>query len=99
MTPGARFIPFALFMYNLGVAEKFFTERELRRFTGDDGGQILIAFEGVVYDVSDCPKWRLGMHENLHFPGQDLTGELPDAPHFKEVFMRPCVRRVGLLVG
>jgi predicted heme/steroid binding protein len=47
--------------------------------------------------VSDCPKWRLDMHERLHFPGQDLTTVLPDAPHKKDVFTRPCVKVVGSL--
>jgi len=37
------------------------------------------------------------MHERLHFPGQDLTSELPDAPHKKDVFTRPCVKVVGKL--
>jgi predicted heme/steroid binding protein len=71
-----------------------FTERELRRYNGEDG-PLYIAFEGIVYDVSDCPKWRRGMHENLHFPGQDLTSEMDEAPHAEEVFNRPCVKIVG----
>jgi predicted heme/steroid binding protein len=37
------------------------------------------------------------MHEGLHFPGQDLTDVLPEAPHAREVFERPCVRYVGPL--
>jgi len=79
--------------------ERIYTELELRRYSGDDGGQMLIAFEGIVYDVSDCPKWRAGMHEKMHYPGQDLTSEMPDAPHQNEVFNRPCVKRVGRLAG
>jgi predicted heme/steroid binding protein len=71
-----------------------FSERELRRYNGEDG-PLYIAFEGIVYDVSDCPKWRRGMHENLHFPGQDLTSEMDEAPHAGEVFNRPCVKIVG----
>ena len=59
---------------------------------------VLPAFDGYVYDVTDCPKWRTGMHEQLHFAGQDLTSELPEAPHEADVFDRPCVRRVGPLV-
>ena len=86
-------------MYNSDMVEKTFTERELRRYSGDDGGEILIAFEGIVYDVSNCPKWRRGMHENLHYPGLNLTTEMPDAPHSSDVFNRPCVKRVGRLVG
>jgi predicted heme/steroid binding protein len=37
------------------------------------------------------------MHEFLHFPGQDLTGELVDAPHETEVFKHDCVKVIGKL--
>jgi predicted heme/steroid binding protein len=78
-------------------AERRISERELRRCNGDRGAPKYVAYRGVVYDVSDCPKWRGGLHEQLHFPGQDLTSELPEAPHGEEVFSRPCVKRVGIL--
>jgi predicted heme/steroid binding protein len=39
------------------------------------------------------------MHEQLHFPGQDLTSELPDAPHKGEVFKHDCVKIVGRLAA
>jgi len=77
--------------------EKEFTERELLRYNGEDG-PMFIAYQGVVYDVSECPKWRKGMHENLHFPGLDLSDEIDDAPHCEEVFQRPCVKPVGKLI-
>ena len=70
---------------------------ELRRNAGERGARKWIAFDGIVYDVTDCPKWRTEMHELLHFPGQDLTSELPDAPHKREVFGHPCVKIVGKL--
>lgn len=70
---------------------------ELRRNTGQRGTRKFVAFNGIVYDVTDCPKWRLEMHENLHFPGQDLSSELPEAPHNEEVFARPCVKVIGRL--
>ena len=73
------------------------TELELRRNNGDLDTRKWVAHEGIVYDVTDCPKWRLDMHERLHFPGQDLTSELPDAPHKQDVFTRPCVKVVGKL--
>jgi predicted heme/steroid binding protein len=79
------------------VPDRIITQMELRRSTGERGTRKLIAFEGVVYDVTDCPKWRLDMHEQLHFPGQDLSSELPDAPHKEDVFSRPCVKIVGKL--
>lgn len=79
------------------IPELTVSEAELRRNTGERGTRKYVAYEGRVYDVTDCPKWRLDLHENLHFPGQDLTGELPDAPHEEEVFSRPCVKLVGKL--
>ena len=74
-----------------------FTLQELMLFNGEDRREKYIAYKGVVYDVTDCPKWRMAMHQNLHFPGQDMTSELADAPHWDEVFTRPCVKAIGQL--
>ena len=79
------------------MTDRFFTERELQRYNGERGERVYVACEGIVYDVSDCPKWRTGLHEQLHFAGIDLTRSFPKAPHTDEVFKRPCVKRVGLL--
>jgi predicted heme/steroid binding protein len=81
----------------MSVSDHIVTEMELRRNNGDRGSRKYIAHKGIVYDVTDCPKWQQDMHENLHFPGQDLTSELPDAPHAEDVFSRPCVKIVGKL--
>jgi predicted heme/steroid binding protein len=81
----------------MNIPNRIVTEMELRRNTGERGSRKFIAYRGIVYDVTDCPKWRLDMHERLHFPGQDLTDELPDAPHKEDVFSRPCVKIVGTL--
>lgn len=81
------------------MQEKTFSESELRRYSGDNGDPMYIAYDGIVYDVSNCPKWRHGMHENLHYPGQDLSSEIQEAPHFSEVFQRPCIKRVGILAS
>lgn len=70
---------------------------ELRSNNGERGARKYVAFEGQVYDVTDCPKWRRELHEGLHFPGQDLSEALPEAPHGREVFARPCVRHLGPL--
>jgi predicted heme/steroid binding protein len=72
-------------------------QAELRRNNGERGTRKYIAYHGIVYDVTDCPKWRSDMHELLHFPGQDLTSELPDAPHKEDVFRRRCVKVIGRL--
>jgi len=73
------------------------TEMELRRNSGEGGTPKWIAHEGIVYDVTDCPRWRLELHERMHFAGLDLTSELPDAPHKEDVFTRPCVKIIGRL--
>lgn len=78
--------------------QREFTIRDLAKYNGDDLPRKLVAFQGIVYDVTDCPKWRLSLHEGLHFPGQDLTEELEkDAPHREEVFLHDCVKIVGKL--
>lgn len=79
------------------MTERLITRQELRANDGERGRPRHVAFEGVVYDVSDCPNWRMEMHRGQHFAGQDLTHEIGDAPHGPEVFLRPCVRRVGVL--
>jgi predicted heme/steroid binding protein len=81
----------------MNIPDRIVTQLELKRGTGERGTRKLIAHRGIVYDVSDCPKWRTDMHEQLHFPGQDLTGELPEAPHKEEVFLRPCIKAIGRL--
>jgi predicted heme/steroid binding protein len=79
------------------IPERIISHAELKRNTGERGTRKFVAYNGIVYDVTDCPKWRLDMHEWLHFPGQDLTSELPEAPHKEEVFKHDCVIIVGRL--
>ncbi len=70
---------------------------ELRRCTGERGAPMWVAVAGVVYDVTACARWRSGLHEGQHFPGQELTYEFAEAPHGAEVLSHPCVQRVGRL--
>jgi predicted heme/steroid binding protein len=79
------------------IPDRLVSEMELRRNNGDRGSPKWVAHDDIVYDVTECPKWRSELHERLHFPGQDLTSELPDAPHKVDVFSRPCVKIVGKL--
>jgi predicted heme/steroid binding protein len=81
------------------IPERTISHIELRRNTGERGSRKWIAHNGLVYDVSDCARWRKDLHENLHFPGQDLTSELPDAPHTESVFSNPCVKIIGRLAS
>ncbi len=52
---------------------------------GQDKEEIWVAFKGDVYDVTSSRMWRNGKHYE-HWAGQDLTPELEDAPHNKNVF-------------
>ena len=81
------------------IPERTVSDLELRRNNGEHGSRKYIACNGIVYDVTDCPKWRAELHEQLHFPGLDLSSELPDAPHKEEVFNHDCVKIVGVLKG
>ena len=64
----------------LPVYNKF----QLALRNGQDREEIWIAFEGIIYDVTNSRMWRNGTHYE-HFAGQDLTPELKDAPHTKAV--------------
>jgi predicted heme/steroid binding protein len=80
------------------MQEKIFTRSELQQYDGDLNPPY-IAYQGVVYDVSQSWRWRHGLHEGMHFPGQDLTSALEEAPHNDDVFTHPAIRRVGILAG
>ena len=71
------------------------TKAQLALRNGQDKPQIWIAYKGIVYDVSGSRLWREGKHYE-HWAGQDLTDELPDAPHTDEVFNR--FKQVGRLM-
>lgn len=79
------------------IPDKTITRAQLLHHNGDRGTEKWIAYHGIIYDVSDCPNWRSEMHRDLHFPGQDLSGEIRDAPHAEDVFTRPCIKIVGRL--
>ncbi len=79
------------------TSERMISESELKQNNGERGKPKYIAYNGIVYDVSDCPRWKKELHQGLHFPGQDLSGEIEEAPHGEDVFTRPCVKIVGKL--
>ncbi len=56
------------------------TLEELSKFDGKDGRKAYYAFEGVIYDATNSPQWKLGQHFGLS-AGRDLTGKLEGAPH------------------
>ncbi len=72
------------------------TPAQLALRNGQDKPQVWIAYKGIVYDVSHSRLWREGKHYE-HWAGQDLTSELPDAPHTDAVFTR--LKAIGRLSG
>ena len=60
----------------MAIPNKWYSESQLHLFNGEDDERMYVAYKGIIYDVTDCPKWRHGIHEGLHFPGQDLSAEL-----------------------
>jgi predicted heme/steroid binding protein/uncharacterized membrane protein len=72
-----------------------FTLEELAEHDGADGKSVYIAHDGKVYDVSGSSLWDGGEHMGSHRAGGDLTGEIGDAPHGREVFER--YPQVGVL--
>lgn len=70
--------------------KSYFTIQQLALRNGQDKPEVWIAYKGVIYDVTKSGLWRNGTHYE-HWAGQDLTDELPDAPHTDKVFERLAV--------
>lgn len=57
-----------------------FTLDELSQYNGKDGQPAYVAYNGVVYDVSNHPTWTGGSHYGKT-AGTDLTNEISRSPH------------------
>lgn len=73
---------------------KRYTKQQLALRNGQDRDEIWVAYQGKIYDVTESRLWKKGQHYE-HWAGQDLTDELPDAPHTEEVFLR--YKQIGVL--
>lgn len=73
---------------------KVYTKQQLALRNGQDRSEVWIAYEGRIYDVTKSRLWFKGTHYE-HWAGQDLTHELPDAPHTDLVFRR--FEQIGIL--
>lgn len=71
-----------------------YTKQQLALRNGQDKPQIWVAYQGLIYDVTDSRLWKNGKHYE-HWAGQDLTEELIAAPHTATVFQKFVV--VGVL--
>ena len=67
----------------VGILEnlKEFSLEELSEYNGKAGKPAYVGFQGVVYDVTASESWEGGLHMDTHQAGQDLTRQVPDAPH------------------
>ncbi len=61
-------------------AKEEFTIQELSEYNGKDGNPAYIAYDGMVYDVSNHPRWKSGTH-NGQKAGTDITSAIKKAPH------------------
>jgi predicted heme/steroid binding protein len=64
-----------------------FTSEQLALRNGQDKEEIWCAYNGTIYDISQSRLWKNGIHYG-HWAGQDLTDELPDAPHSEKVLKK-----------
>lgn len=64
-----------------------YSRQQLALRNGQDKPQIWVAYNGLIYEVTDSRLWRNGKHYE-HWAGQDLTEELADAPHTAAVFAK-----------
>lgn len=64
---------------------KVFTLDELSKYNGQNGQPAYIAYKGIVYDVSNVPQWKNGMH-NGEKAGTDVTDDISKSPHGEKVF-------------
>jgi predicted heme/steroid binding protein len=69
------------------MEHKIYSKQQLALRNGQDKPETWVAYKGDIYDVSRSKLWRDGKHYE-HWAGQDLTEELPDAPHTEKVFSK-----------
>ena len=78
------------------MSEPTYTKAQLALRNGQDKPEIWIAYLGTIYEVSHSKMCGNGKHYE-HWAGQDLTDELPDAPHNERVFEK--LKVVGKLLS
>lgn len=62
------------------MTERTFTAEQLAAFDGRDGHPAYIACNGLVYDVTNAPRWQ-GGHHHGNLAGHDITPALKRSMH------------------
>lgn len=70
---------------------------ELAQFDGKEGRPAYFAYQGVIYDATNSPRWKNGTHMGRHQAGCDLTDVLGQAPHGEDKVL--AMPKVGKLRG
>jgi predicted heme/steroid binding protein len=71
------------------------TLAELAQCDGKDGRPTYFAYKGEIFDASNSPKWKNGVHMGRHPAGGDLTEQLGQAPHGEDLVL--ALPKVGTL--
>lgn len=64
--------------------QQIFTLDELKKYNGQNGNPAYVAVDGVVYDVTNSPKWKNGIHKacsSSTFAGADFSESIKASPH------------------
>lgn len=64
------------------------TRDELSQYDGQNGRRAYVAVNQTIYDVTDSPHWKEGLHPPDHKAGHDLSEEIQSAPHVRAVVER-----------
>ena len=69
-------------MHNVTKTPKIkeFTLEELAKYNGKNVKAAYVAYQGIVYDVSNSYLWKNGEHKG-HRAGKDITEEISKAAH------------------
>jgi predicted heme/steroid binding protein len=80
------------------VLEKslFINEDDLNKYNGKDGNPAYVAVRGLIYDVTDVPIWKGGVHFAGLEAGQDLTKYYMECHALKRVLEK--YKPIGILV-
>ncbi len=77
--------------------ELHLTLAELAQYDGLEGRKAYIAVDGVIYDVTEIPQWKEGLHMGRFQAGQDYSEEIrSESPHGTKMLDR--APEIGVLI-